>query len=74
MMIRLLNVRGLTEDKYLELCRLFFNEKGGEYNLVCLTETHHRVEKINVGDGLFSFSVMRKERKKGGGDFRFWGR
>ena len=63
---RLLNVDGLNKKK-LDIIKEEFLNKEKEYNVVCLTETHHRYEKQYVGD-LTSFTQMRtKNKRKGGG-------
>ena len=70
--IRLLNVNGFDEGKYLDLARGYLCEEvykdKKEYNLLCLTETKEKVESISMGEGVFFFSKMRgDDEKKGGG-------
>ncbi|CAL4162554.1 unnamed protein product [Meganyctiphanes norvegica] len=70
--IRLINVDGLTKVKYGELLDLFFKGKRN-YNILCLTETHHNWERLYIDENLENFSAMRDIRdktkgiKKGGG-------
>ena len=65
--IRILNVQGFSDIKYIELKDRFL---GGdkEYNIICLTETHQKTEKVKIGEGLFNHLMMREfNDKKGGG-------
>ena len=41
---RLMNVDGLTDGK-LDIIKETFINKEKEYNIICMTETHHRYEK-----------------------------
>ena len=61
--IRLLNVQFFTELKYLDLKKEFLIDDR-DYNLVFLTETHQKVEKVDVGRGVLSFDSMREEKDK----------
>ena len=70
--IRLINVQGFTDIKYLELKENFLG-KGKEYNIICLTETHQKVEKVCVGDGLFNHLMMRESNDKKGGGLQIMG-
>ena len=45
--------------------KLFFN--GIEKNILCLTETHHKVERFVCNKKLEKFETMRLEPDKGGG-------
>ena len=51
--IRLLNVQSFNEGKYLSLAQKYLYEEvynhRKEYNLLCLTEKHERVESFNMG-------------------------
>ena len=64
--IRLLNVQFFTEVKYLDLKKEFLIDDR-DYNLIFLTETHQKVEKVDVGRGVLSFDSMREEKDKKGG-------
>ena len=57
--IRLFNIRGLTIDKWVDMQKLFFN--GKEKNILCLTETHHKVERFVCNKKLEKFETMRLE-------------
>ena len=64
--VRLLNVEGLTEIKLRELEEKFFMNE--EYNILCLVETHHKWGRLEIAEGLENFTAMRELRdKKGGG-------
>ena len=66
MYLRLLNVDGLSDKKATIIKEMFMNEEK-EYNIVCMTETHHRYERI-IEKELTSFTQMReKNKRKGGG-------
>ena len=60
--IRLLNAQALTETKQLTIIKEFF-ENSQEYNIVCLTETKQRTNKIAVPDSLYSYTAMREGKK-----------
>ena len=47
MNIRLINVNGLTVQKQVEMNEMFFGEEN-DFNILCITETHHRWEKIHI--------------------------
>ena len=65
--IRLINIQGITDRKNLEIEETFFSNKE-EYNIVCLTETQQKIDKIRVNRKLENFKRMRDEKdKKGGG-------
>ena len=70
--IRLLNVQGFSDTKYIELKDRFL---GGdkEYNIICLTETHQKTEKVKIGDGLFNHLMMREINDKKGGGLQIMG-
>ena len=72
-MIRLLNVRGLTDGKYGEL-ELKYLREGKEYNILCLTETQQKIEKVKIADGLYNHTMMRETNDKGGGGLQVIGR
>ena len=63
--IRLFNIRGLTITKWVDMQKLFFN--GKEKNILCLTETHHKVERFICNKKLKKFETMKTEPDKGGG-------
>jgi len=42
-----------------------------EYNIVCLTETQQKIDKIRVNEKLDSFKRMREEEDKKGGEYRY---
>ena len=66
MYLRLLNVGGLSDKKATIIKEMFMNEEK-EYNIICMTETHHRYERI-IEKELTSFTQMReKNKRKGGG-------
>ena len=63
---RIININGLTMSKYVDIEENFFRKE--EVNIVCLTETHKRVEDIYISSKINTFNVMRKKKdKKGGG-------
>ena len=64
--IRLLNVRGLTLDKWVEMQNKYYINNP-EANILCLTETHHKTERFQYNEGLNRIDVMREISDKGGG-------
>ena len=65
--IRLLNVQGWSDYKYMEIKKEFLIGNK-DYNLIGITETQEKVEKVETGEGVFALSRMRREKdKKGGG-------
>ena len=61
--IKLLNIQGLTKVKAIELESLF-----GNNDILCLTETQQKMEKINFSKNVKYVTSMRDvEEKKGGG-------
>ena len=70
--IRLLNVRGLVEWKYADL-ELDYLREGKEYNILCLTETQQKKEKVKISDGLYNYKAMRETNDKGGGGLQILG-
>ena len=72
-MLRLLNVRGLTDVKYGELEMKYLRE-GKEYNILCLTETQQKKEKVKIAEGLYNHTMMRVTNDKGGGGLQVIGR
>ena len=63
---RIININGLTISKFVDIEENFFRKE--EVNIVCLTETHKRVEDIYISSKINTFNVMRKKKdKKGGG-------
>ena len=63
-------MQGFDEAKYQELEEKFLVDKVllglKEYNLLCLTETQERVEKVKKNDATFRHSIMRLETEKKG--------
>ena len=66
--IQLINVNGLTRDKFVELMEISFRGRRN-YNVLCMVETHLRHEKFPIDvNNLHNFNAMREEGdKKGGG-------
>ena len=66
--IQLINVNGLTRDKFVELMELSF-EGERNYNILCMVETHLKYEKFPIDmNKLHNFNTMREDGdKKGGG-------
>ena len=61
--VSLLNVQGLTNEKYTEI-----QERIGEKTLMFLTETQKKVNDIRVGEGYTCINKMRNTNQmKGGG-------
>ena len=64
---QVLNIRGFNKGKYTELENMFFQDSE-VINIVCLTETQHKYEKVLIHKDLRSFTAMRNAQdKKGGG-------
>ena len=64
---QVLNIRGFNKGKYTELENMFFQDSD-VINIVCLTETQHKYEKVLIHKDLRSFTAMRNAKdKKGGG-------
>ena len=64
-----MNIQGLNQIKYTILEELYLG-KESEHNIVCLTETQQRQDKITMGEKIVSHNAMREkdgEEKKGGG-------
>ena len=60
----LINIQGLTKQKMTELEQMF----NSDCDILCLTETHQRYDKLLVDSSLVKLESMRKEQdKKGGG-------
>ena len=74
--VRLINVNGLTVGKLQELEEKFL-EEGGDYNIVCLTETHEKWERFQMLEGIESYTEVRglvgEEGEKEKGDLEWWG-
>ena len=67
--IKLVNIQGLTQEKYTNLEEAYL-EKGCGHNIVCLTETQKTVDNIRMGSNIVSHNAMRdikSDEKKGGG-------
>ena len=62
---RILNVGGLNKTKLTLIKNAFFGEER-VHNIVCMTETHHRYEKMDVSK-LTSYTQMRKKNERKGG-------
>ena len=61
--IKIINIQGLTNEKYTEL-----QEELKEKTILCMTETQKKVDNIKRGEKIGAYSSMRqKEEKKGGG-------
>ena len=77
--IKLLNVQGLTEDKWIGIL-----EETGDDSIMCLTETQKKVDDIKIVKDVKIIQTMREmQDRKGGGllimykekekyDFRRW--
>ena len=68
-----MNIRGLTDWKYVDLETKYFRE-GKEYNILCLTETQQKKEKVKISNGLYNYKAMRESNDKGGGGLQILGR
>ncbi len=67
--IKLLNVQGLTNAKMYELEKLIKSEQ----ELLCLTETQQKIDKIKMSQNLRKLENMRQEKdRKGGGLMIIW--
>ena len=62
---RVINIDGLTLTKYIDIEDRFF--KNEENNIVCLTETHKKVEDIYISRKIKTLNSMRKKKDKKGG-------
>ena len=68
MKLRVININGLTPDKYIEIEEEFYTKE--EINITCLTETHEKYEKIEPDRNITTFNVIREKKtdeKRGGG-------
>ena len=64
---KMINIQGLTKPKYIELEDML-NEEENNVNIIVVTETQHKIDKINPSEGAKTISSMREEKdKKGGG-------
>ena len=66
--LRVININGLTPDKYIEIEEEFYTKE--EINITCLTETHEKYEKIEPDRNITTFNVIREKKtdeKRGGG-------
>ena len=62
--IKLLNVQGLTTSKMYEIEKLLVKD----LDIVCLTETQLKIDKVHISEHLKKYTSMRKENdQKGGG-------
>ena len=62
--IKLINMQGLTKEKYVEVEKLL--EK--YFDIICITEGQNKVDKIQTSRGICKLEVLREDKdKKGGG-------
>ena len=62
--VKLLNVQGLTLPKMYEIEKLIMSD----LDIVCLTETQLKIDKVHISDQLKKYISMRKDDdQKGGG-------
>ena len=62
--IKYVNIQGLTKAKMAEIEKLIDSDKV----IICLTETHQKIDNITLDDSLLNISEMRDSMdKKGGG-------
>ena len=61
--IKLLNVQGLTEEKWVEIL-----EETGDNSIMCLMETQKKVDGIKIVNDVKIIQTMREmqDRKRGG--------
>ena len=58
--IKIINIQGLTNEKYMDL-----QEELKEKTILCITETQKKVDNIKRGEKIRAYSSMRqKEGKK----------
>ena len=57
--IGLLNIQGLTKHKLMEIER-----EMNEHKVLCLTETHQKVDGINLSKGLLKIESHREKTEK----------
>ena len=57
MMIRLLNVQGLSKEKYAEI-----EEEVEDNTVLCLTETQKKIDNINTAEDIQVYHSMRHGR------------
>ena len=62
---RIMNVGGLNKKKLTIIKNAFLGEKK-VHNIICMTETQNRYEKVDVSD-LISYTQMRRDNKRKGG-------
>ena len=63
-MVNLINTQGLTKQKLMELEKML----SSNCDILCLTETHQRYDKLDIDRNLVKVESMRKgQDKKGGG-------
>ncbi|XP_068205230.1 uncharacterized protein PF3D7_1120000-like [Palaemon carinicauda] len=63
---KIINIQGLTKQKYMEMESLL--NDSFDINIVVLTETQQKIDKINISDGTIKKESMRDFKdKKGGG-------
>ena len=62
---RIMNVGGLNEKKLTLIKNAFLGEEK-VHNIICMTETQNRYEKVDVSN-LISYTKMRKKNKRKGG-------
>ena len=60
--IKLLNVQGLTEDKWIEIL-----EETGDDSIMCITETQKKVDDIKIVKDVKIIQTMREMQDRNGG-------
>ena len=64
---QMINIQGLTKQKYIEIEDML-SDKESNTNVIVLTETQQKIDKINPSKGAKIINNMREEKdKKGGG-------
>ena len=64
---KMINIQGLTKAKYVEIEDML-NDKENNMNIIVMTETQQKIDKINPSKGAKTIMTMREEKdKKGGG-------
>ena len=62
--IKLINIQGFSKTKIVEVEKLLENSN----DVLCLTETQHKVDRLNLNDNIIKHTSMRDlTDKKGGG-------
>ena len=64
---KVINIQGLTKQKFIEL-ESMLNDKSYNKNMIVITETQQKIDKINPSKGAKIVNSMKEEKyKKGGG-------